>query len=118
MRNTPNLRAEQGRIQTGPYGSTCHEGNNGVFRFKHKAATLTCMVSDEGGWDHVSVSVIGLHRTPTWAEMEFVREIFFHDDEWVIQYSPARKDKIDNAEVLHMWRPQGEELPKPPSAFV
>lgn len=68
-------------------------------------------------WEHVSVSL--KTRTPTWAEMEWVRELFFADDELVLQFSVPRAQHINIHEhVLHLWRPIGVEIPLPPPVCV
>jgi hypothetical protein len=91
-------------------------GNNGCFVFQRPQ--LTVITSDGGRWDHASVSRPD-HKTPTWGEMCFVKDTFFNVDEWVIQYHPAKKDYIDyGRNVLHLWRPQNIEIPKPPSDMV
>lgn len=70
-----------------------------------------------GGWDHVSVSF--RHRCPTWDEMCAVKDMFFGDDETVIQYHPAKSNYVNrHPYCLHLWRPQGKDLPLPPVIFV
>ncbi len=69
------------------------------------------------GWDHVSVSY--KNRCCTWEEMCKVKEIFFRDDEWAVQYHPAKKDYINrHPYTLHLWRPQNHYMPKPPKWMV
>ena len=78
---------------------------------------LRVIASDRDGWDHVSVSCA--NRTPTYQEMKLVKRLFFKADEWVIEYHPADADYISiNDNVLHMWRPQGVDLPKPPPEMI
>ena len=75
------------------------------------------IVSDGGGWDHVSVSLKG--RCPTWKEMCFIKDIFFEKDEVALQYHPAEKDYVNvHVHCLHLWRPQKEYIPCPPVEFV
>lgn len=69
---------------------------------------LTVQVSDGGGWDHASVSLPT--RTPTWAELEYVRRAFFVDDETVMQLHVPASDHVNRHEFcLHLWRPQSNE---------
>lgn len=62
------------------------------------------------GWDHVSAHIISvesgaLNRTPNNEEMQFLRNLFFEDEEVVLEFHPAKKDYINNhSYVLHMWR--------------
>lgn len=95
-------RVELRRYQ-GPQNYPC-----GSFYLGRGSATLLCLVSDGGGWDHVSVSL--KTRTPTWAELEFVRRAFFKDDETVMQLHVPSSDHINNHDnCLHLWRPQTDE---------
>lgn len=71
----------------------------------------------DSGWEHVSVSL--KHRTPTWDEMCFVKDLFWEEDECVIQYHPAKSDYVNfHPYCLHMWKPIEIEIPKPPSWMV
>jgi len=73
--------------------------------------------SNGGGWDHVSVSYT--RRCPTWDEMCKIKEIFFLPDECCIEYHPAETDYVNvHPYCLHIWRPQGQDVPKPPKIFV
>ncbi len=75
------------------------------------------IVSWGGGWDHVSVSLA--LRCPTWAEMCWIKGIFWHDHESVIQYHPAKDEYVNFHEYcLHLWKPQNCVIPTPPSVFV
>lgn len=70
-----------------------------------------------GGWDHVSVS--HKNRCCTWEEMCKIKDIFFYEYEWVVQYHPAKEDYVNiHPYVLHLWRPQNETIPIPPKEFV
>ncbi len=78
---------------------------------------LRIIASNGGGWDHVSVSLED--RCPTWEEMEFVKRLFFRDSEAVIQIHPPLKTyKNVMPYCLHMWRPQNEKIPLPPTWMV
>ena len=69
------------------------------------------------GWDHVSVSLE--HRCPTWEEMCWVKGIFWHEHESVIQYHPAKDEYVNcHKFCLHLWKPQNCVLPAPPPEFV
>ena len=82
-----------------------------------------CVIASWGGhWDHASVhatrlSVAGsaMNVTPTWDEMCFVKQLCWQDDEWALEYHPAREDNINVHEnTLHIWKPQSKSFPKPP----
>lgn len=78
---------------------------------------LRIIVSTGGGWDHVSVSLAD--RCPSWLEMCRVKEMFFKDDECVVQFHPAVQDHINiHKNCLHLWRPQSGKFPMPPKFMV
>lgn len=70
-----------------------------------------------GKWDHISVSKE--HSTPSWDEMDFIKRLFFKDDEVAVQYHVETKDHINiAANCLHLWRPQNQVIPMPPKEYV
>jgi len=118
MRATPPPHLEKARIREGEYGSTPDYGMMGAFAIKGLIIIAsTGLVRDEGyGWEHVSVSK---RRTPTWAEMCFVKDLFWEPEECVVQYHPSRSVHVNlHPHCLHMWRPLGVILPTPPSILV
>lgn len=69
------------------------------------------------GWDHVSVS--RSDRCCTWNEMCKIKDIFFKPEECAIQYHPTKKDYVNcHPYVLHLWRPQNQDVPMPPQYMV
>ena len=75
--------------------------------------------SNGGGWEHVSVAPYKRSHTPTWDEMCRLKDMFFHDDEVVVQFHPAKNDYVNNVpNCLHLWRPLNEVMPTPPSIMV
>lgn len=80
-------------------------------------ADLVVLASSDFGWEHVSVS--RKNRCPNWAEMSFVKGLFFRDDETVMQLHVPSSDHInDHPNCLHLWRPTHQEIPRPPSWMV
>ena len=80
-----------------------------------------CVASNGGGWEHVSVSPCNEKRKacPTWEEMCEIKDLFWGPDECVIQYHPPKSDYVNRYPYcLHLWRPIGQELPRPPKEFV
>lgn len=117
MKKTLSKWIEDKRIRKGPLASNSSLGNNGAFLIPHNARDWFVIISDAGGWDHVSVS----HptRIPGWETMAFLKEQFFDDDEIVIQYHPAKKDYVNVCQnCLHMWRPHDITIPMPPKEFI
>ena len=73
--------------------------------------------SNGGGWDHVCASME--NRCPTWEEMCEIKDVFFGKDECCVEYHPAENNYVNvHPYCLHIWRPQKEDLPKPPMIFV
>lgn len=72
-----------------------------------------------GGWEHVSVCPYKRSYTPSWAEMCKIKDIFWRDDEVVVQYHPAKSEYVNNMpNCLHLWRPISQVLPTPPAIMV
>ena len=95
------------------------EGNNGFSQVPcpRTMRTLNVQISDGMGWDHVSVSLPS--RCPTWEEMCFIKDLFFGQEEWVIQFHPPRtENKSFHNYCLHMWRPQNSDIPIPDPIMV
>lgn len=78
---------------------------------------LTVVASDGHGWEHVSVSVVD--RCPTWEEMQFIKTAFWDDEEVVIQFHPRQSQYVNaHPYVLHLWKPDGTQVPEPPRWMV
>lgn len=60
--------------------------------------------TNECGWEHVSIALYA-RRLPTWEEMCFIKELFWEDDEEVVQIHPKKGDYVNMIEALHLWRP-------------
>lgn len=89
----------------------------GYYEVKTPTGVMRVIASWAEGWDHVSVS--RPNRCPTWAEMDFVKRVFFKPDEFVFQAHPAESDYINiHPFCLHLWRPQHEKIPIPPKYMV
>ena len=107
-----------GREVIAAYGSTGDE-TCGIFMVPSPidAALMKVMVSSELGWDHVSVSRNS--RCPNWPEMEFIKRLFFRDDETAMQlHVPVTEHLNTHPYCLHIWRPQAVEIPRPPGIMV
>jgi hypothetical protein len=119
---------EKYRLRKGAFGSSLEEhGLNGAgFIPNHldrKSGPLKFIASDgrdmpgEWKWEHVSVSLPA--RCPTWAEMCFIKSLFWDDEDAVMELHPPRSTWVSNHEFcLHLWRPVGREIPLPPEFMV
>jgi hypothetical protein len=101
-------------------GYIAGDQHNGAFQLRIRPTTARVYViaSNGGGWDHVSVSVSNERRLPTWGEMAYIKRLFFDDGEAVMQLHPPAAQYVNNAEVLHLWRPHDDVVPLPPLWMV
>ena len=120
MRHKPITAIEVHRDRTpGPWFSDENCANNGRFLLPYDGRTLCVLSSDGGGWDHVSVSIVGSLETPTWSDMCYVRRLFFRGDEWVMQFHPPPSlNRNYYPGCLHLWKPQNREIPTPDPDMV
>ncbi len=111
---------EKFRVTTGRLGSSPSFGNNGAFELLLKTPgkpRLFAIASDQGGWEHVSVS--RKDRCPTWDEMCAVKDLFWTEEDAVVQFHPPRSDYVNNHPFcLHLWKPSEGTLLLPPSILV
>ena len=112
-------KVEKFRLKTGFFQS--NKGDQfGAFFIPYKPGKtplkVICAPSDEE-WQHVSVSLP--NRCPTWSEMNMIKDLFWNEDECVVQYHPPKEDYVNNCtNCLHLWRWQGGEFPRPPKHLV
>ena len=59
---------------------------------------------NENGWEHVSIELYA-RRLPTWAEMCYIKGVFWDDEEEVVQIHPKKSHYVNLTEALHLWRP-------------
>ena len=65
------------------------------------------------------MSVSNQVRCPTWGEMCQVKELFWRDDETVVQFHPAKSEYVnDHSYCLHLWKQTGVDFVLPPSILV
>ena len=111
---------ERFRITKGRMGSAPEAGNNGAFQFRLRGGeTVFAVASDGEGWEHVRVTFVGGIGTPRWKQMCEIKDIFWDAEDCVVQYHPPKSEYINNCPTcLHLWRPIGIEIPRPPVALV
>lgn len=97
----------------------------GVFHIPYQSFLLNTLATNGKGivgedfveWEHISVSL--KHRCPNWAEMCFIKDLFWDSEDCVVQFHPPKSQYVNNhPNVLHLWRPANKEFPMPPSIFV
>lgn len=122
MRHAPIVKVERYRVRDGAMASTTELGNYGAFRIPSGVYDVFVVIVSAGDddkipWEHVSVSLP--HRTPTWQEMCWIKDLFFRDDEVVIQFHPAKQDYVNHHPYcLHMWRWTAGAFPLPDPILV
>jgi len=102
------------------YGCVGDSGN-GVFDLVGPVGRrLAVIVSNGGGWEHVSVHVVKQSgKTPTWGEMQFVKDRFWDAEDVVVQFHPRKSEYVNHhTGTLHLWRKVGKDFDTPPSLFV
>lgn len=70
------------------------EGFSGMYYGFNLSATLVCTWG--AGWEHVSISPTRKSYTPSWDDMCRLKDVFFKDDEAVIQIHPPKSEYINN----------------------
>lgn len=91
--------------------------HNGAFKINYMGSYYFVIASNGNGWEHVSVS--HNQRIPSWEVMCKVKDMFFHDEEVVMQLHPKKSEYINlHKNCLHLWRPLDHEILTPPSCMV
>jgi hypothetical protein len=126
MRPVPWLLAEPYRINDQSF-DTRFGDPFGAFMIPCRGIILACIVSstnykadgmsDDYAWEHVSVSC--RNRTPNWYEMDFIKDVFWREDETVMQlHVPKSEHRNIHPHVLHLWRSMFLPIPTPPGDMV
>ncbi|MEZ6097270.1 MAG: hypothetical protein R3C03_24105 [Pirellulaceae bacterium] len=118
-------KIENYRILSGRFATTPRSGLTGAYWIPVRGKTFLVIASDGSDWDNLPgkpwehVSVSSTDRTPSWAEMDFIKNLFWSSSETVIQFHPAKGEKINIHEnCLHLWKPTGFEIQLPPTICV
>ncbi len=130
MRKIVPAALERCRVRTGPNATDPSWGFVGAFIFhpeRGEKTELRVIASDGrdehgrvyedlGGWEHVSVSTAT--RCPTWDEMCRIKDLFWTEDEAVLQFHPPKSEYVNNHQFcLHLWKPPYPVV-LPPSILV
>lgn len=84
---------------------------------RYRLHAVGIIASWGGGWEHVSVSL--KNRCPTWEEMCMVKDIFWGEEECVVQFHPPKSESVNaHPYCLHLWKKIGETYETPPKEFV
>lgn len=116
---------EKFRLKRHPIlGSDESFGNNGAFYIPFSGRSRAFVIASDGmGWEHVSVHMEDVatqqQRTPTWAEMCKIKDMFWGEDDTVLQFHPKKSEYVNcHKHCLHLWRPTDHEVALPLSVKV
>ena len=119
---------EKYRLKTCQMGSDESYGNNGgVIIPLIMEKQIRCIVSDGGGWEHVSVSVARhspsnshqIIETPDWIVLCKAKNLFWDEEDCVVQFHPPKSEYVNmHPNVLHLWRKVGEDFETPPKIMI
>jgi hypothetical protein len=94
-----------------------HDGMRGTIQIRGWKGTV--VVSTGAGWDHISVSPLKSNYTPTWDDMCAIKDIFFYEEEAVIQIHPPKSEYVNEKKnCLHLWRANDKDMILPPYWMV
>ncbi len=123
MRSIVPQQLNLARVRGGYYGSPDSFGCHGSFRIEGPTGRELVIIAADGkdpealGWEHVSVSLPD--RCPTWEEMSFVKELFWGEDECVLQFHPPKSRHVNvHPYCLHLWKPVDMNVPTPPEILL
>jgi hypothetical protein len=115
-------KLSEGRLRAGTMRSSDADGFNGVFIIMGPCGEKLTIIASDGtdpaarGWQHVSIST---RRLPNWTEMCFVKDLFWDEEECVVQFHPPKSEYVTNhPNVLHLWKHMSLPFPQPPSILV
>lgn len=99
-----------------PLGFEHKEGDPfGWFMVPYNNKMFAVQADAQTEWEHVSVSS---KRIPTWDEMCYIKNLFWDENDCVVQYHPPKIDYVNLAKTcLHLWKYNGQ-MPRPPKWMV
>lgn len=121
MKKEPISQLDKYRVNNHPaLPETPSGASYGFFRVPLRGAVLAVMSSGSHNgseWEHVSVSTQS--RCPTWEELCIIKDMFWGEDETVIQFHPKKSNYVNvHKYCLHLWKNTRYEHTLPPEIFV
>ena len=99
--------------------STEVDGWNGAFLVPLEGELWHVMIADGMGFRHLSVTNAQKKVVPSWNTMCRLRDLFFGDSSWVVQYHPPKDEYVnDHPFCLHLWESIDEPMPHPLIAMI
>lgn len=125
----------QYRVRNGPMASSDSIGRYGMFQLSltfngstysintdgDSMVYIVAAAGDDSGWEHVSAHVRTPDgpRTPDWALMCIVKNLFWDEEDCVIQFHPPKSEYVNrNPNVLHLWRRHNTNWETPPKILI
>lgn len=106
MKDLKSIKGVMWKATPMPYGIKC-----GLLDLPTGVRASVVAGNNEDGWEHVSVELYA-RRLPTWEEMCYVKDLFWNDEEEVVQIHPKKSQYVNMTEALHLWRPVGGDWSK------
>ena len=99
---------------------------NGFFSIPHDRISdylYFVLFTSGAGWEHASISLgtkkRSVDRCPTWEEMCYIKNLFWEEEECVVQYHPPKSEHVSmHPYCLHLWKPTYMRLPRPHPIMV
>lgn len=101
MKDLKSIKGVMWKATPMPYGIKC-----GLLELPTGVRASVIAGNNEDGWEHVSIELYA-RRLPTLEEMCYVKDLFWDDEEEVVQIHPKKSEYVDMTEALHLWRPIG-----------
>lgn len=117
MKMKPEVEAY--RVTSGSPWASYPGFSCGLFIVPFRSNNMKVMVYDgkADNWEHVSVSL--KNRCPNWEEMSYIKNLFWDEEETVIQFHPKKSEYVNmHPYCLHLWRHKEKEFELPPSYLV
>jgi hypothetical protein len=95
--------------------STDADGWNGHFMMPLEGEMWYIVLCDRLGWKRLSIANAVKHQLPSPQIMRQVKDLFYGDDEWAIEFFPPKDEHIEAGYPyrLDLWMPLHAELPRP-----
>jgi hypothetical protein len=107
-------RANRWRVRSGKFATSEVDGFNGSFIVPLEGEIWHVRISDGWGFRHASITNAQKKQLPPYQIMCRVKESFYADDAWVVQYFPPKEEHInDHPLCLHLWESIDKEMPTP-----
>jgi hypothetical protein len=95
--------------------STDADGWNGHFMMPLEGEMWYIVLSDKMGWKRLSIANAQKRQLPSPQVMCHVKELFYGDDEWAVQFYPPKDQHIESGYPyrLDLWMPLNDHMPTP-----